>query len=169
MPVAKNYDALIKLSKSNQFGQLDDWGSESVNCYAFAVNCKNPGTPKPVPGGSAPVGGIYTAEFLRKGAVKDGLKEIYLPKNNKQINELKDYYLVAGFVRNIKGNSDHHWYRGAPGNIWTHKPGSTSIVNMDGSNPPKILNGDIASTTFDHRGYEFVGYFFCPKKGLSLS
>ncbi len=167
--MAKNYDELIKQSKSGTLGQIDEWGADGVNCYAFAVNCKNPGTAKPIPGGKAPPDGKYTAQFIRAGALKDGLKAIFFPENSKQINELKDYYMVAGFVKDSSGVSDHHWYREAKGEYWTHKPGPQGIRNFDGSNPPKVLNGNLLSQQYDHSGYTFVGYFFCPKKGLKLA
>src|SRR5688572_6001973 len=65
----------------NQIKEISvaEWGgTEGVNCYAFAANCKKPGRAKPDPGDasaySPKVDGKYTRDRLIAGAVRDGMR-----------------------------------------------------------------------------------------------
>ena len=169
MPNPTDIVGLVALSKEGKPGAIDTWGDDGVNCYAFAVNCQEPKSGKPNPGGAAPAAG-WTAETLRQGAEKDGLKPLKWAEN-QQPNALDEgQYLVAGYVSDKK--DDHHWYRrDSKSGYWVHKPGASGVKNY-GAKFTDILGTDLSK--FDHKSvapgktYVFVDYFLCPQAGLRI-
>lgn len=102
------------------------------NCYNYGCNYRTD-TFRQIPGGSQPgaaAGAMYTAltcASVRPAAVADGL--IARPSaNNKCPTE---GHLVALV---IAPGIDFHWYRKGRNGYWTHKPGSTPVINVDNSN-----------------------------------
>jgi hypothetical protein len=101
------------------------------NCYNYGSNYRTD-TFRQIPGGSQPgaaAGAMYTSltrPAVRAAAIADGL--IDSPgANNKCPGE---GHLVALV---IAPNIDFHWYRKGRTGRWSHKPGSTPVIDVDNS------------------------------------
>lgn len=112
----------------------NDGGQKQLrnNCYNYGSNYRTD-TFHQIPGGSQPgaaAGAMYTSltgPAVRVAAIADGL--IDSPRaNNKCPGE---GHLVALV---IAPNIDFHWYRKGRTGRWSHKPGSTPVIDVDNSN-----------------------------------
>jgi hypothetical protein len=101
------------------------------NCYNYACNYRTD-TFRQVPGGSQPgaaAGAMYTqltCASVRPAAVADGV--IATPTAN---NRCPDEGHLVALV--IAPGIDFHWYRKGRNGYWSHKPGSTPVINVDNS------------------------------------
>lgn len=99
------------------------------NCYNYATNYRTDTFAQP---GRA-AGAMYTAltcASVGPAAVKDDL--IDSPTANNKCP--KEGHLVALV---IWPGGDYHWYRKGRNGLWTHKPGSTAVTNLD--NKGKVI------------------------------
>lgn len=95
------------------------------NCYNYAANYRSDTFAQP---GQA-AGQIYTSlscVAVKAGAVRDAL--IDTPSANNRCPG--EGHLVALVVA---PGVDFHWYRKGRNGLWTHKPGSTAVTNIDNS------------------------------------
>ena len=63
---------------------------------------------------------------------------------------------------------DYHWWRQNSNKYWSHKPGSSNVIDTDG-NGEKIKNPLISSRDFKHRNYYKPCFFACIYSDLSRS
>jgi hypothetical protein len=99
------------------------------NCYNYASNYRTDTFAQP---GRA-AGAMYTAfscASVLPASVKDALED--RPTANNKCPE--EGHLVALV---IAPNVDFHWYRKGRNGLWTHKPGSTAVTNVD--NAGKVI------------------------------
>jgi len=102
------------------------------NCYNYASNYRTD-TFRVLPDGSQPgaaAGAMYTqltCASVGPAAVADGL--IASPRAR---NRCPPEGHLAALV--IAPGIDFHWYRKGRNGYWSHKPGSTPVVNVDNSN-----------------------------------
>lgn len=112
----------------------NDGGQKQLqnNCYNYGSNYRTD-TFRQIPGGSQPgaaAGAMYaslTGPAVRAAAIADGL--INSPKANNHCPG--EGHLVALV---IAPNIDFHWYRKGRTGRWSHKPGSTPVIDVDNSN-----------------------------------
>lgn len=108
---------------------------------------------------SAPEGGEqYTISCVSYDATTYGF----------QFNETSKYatcssgsYKVALVLDLSVPNLDYHWYRQNPDGTWSHKRGSTEVINYDASNNI-IVDPEIADRNYTGSGLNysiFVGFF----------
>ena len=70
-------------------------------------------------------------------------------------------YKVALVLDLSVPNLDYHWYRQNPDGTWSHKRGSTEVINYDASNNI-IVDPEIADRNYTGSGLNysiFVGFF----------
>jgi hypothetical protein len=102
------------------------------NCYNYASDYRTD-TFRVLPDGGQPgaaAGAMYTqltCASVRPAAVADGV--IAAPSANNRCPH--EGHLVALV---IAPGFDFHWYRKGRNGYWSHKPGSTPVVNVDNSN-----------------------------------
>jgi len=171
-------DNLIALLASKSAANLPgedetDWGSDYVNCYAWAANCESPLSGKPDPGKfskkKAKAGNVFTAELLINGARADGMFYGANYPENKSLEDLSGYYCVALYLS--KNGADHHWYRRDPlTGYWTHKPGPQGIRNYSSGFAvlPQSLNLANHNYKTENTNYQFVAYFYVPEEGIQV-
>ena len=95
------------------------------NCYNYSTNFRTDTFAQP---GRA-AGAMYTA--LSCNSVKPAAIADELIDNPGADNKCpKEGHLVALV---IWPNGDYHWYRKGPNGLWSHKPGSTAVTNLDNS------------------------------------
>jgi hypothetical protein len=148
-------------------------GTDGVNCYAWAANCKKPSNSKPDPGKRSsynPKGDNgFDAARLVEGAKKDGMIHKPCKSQNDPPSPSDNHYLVALYLST--DGSDHHWYRKEPKTgRWTHKPGPQGIRNFGIAF--KILPKKLMDISHDYgstrTNYKFVAYFEVPEAGIAL-
>ncbi len=102
------------------------------NCYNYGSNYRTD-TFNQIPGGSQPgaaAGAMYaaiTGADVRNAAIADGL--INNPSANNRCpgeGHLVALVIAPGF--------DFHWYRKGRTGRWSHKPGSTPVIDVDNGN-----------------------------------
>jgi hypothetical protein len=149
------------------------WGSDGVNCYAWAANCEKPFSGKPDPGRfsnmDAKAAGKFTAEKLIAGARADGMFYGANVVESKPLGYLEGYYTVALYLS--KNGADHHWYRCDPlSGRWTHKPGARDICNYGPGF--SVITAALAQSNHNYgkpnTNYQFVAYFYVPKEGIEV-
>ena len=112
----------------------NDGGQKQLrnNCYNYGSNYRTD-TFRQIPGGSQPgaaAGAMYTSltgPAVLAAAIADGL--INSPNANNHCPG--EGHLVALV---IAPNIDFHWYRKGRTGRWSHKPGSTPVIDVDNSN-----------------------------------
>lgn len=160
-------------NKPNQM-EVKEWGgTDKVNCYAFAVNCKTPGRGKPDPGDrtatTCKIHHRYDADLIRQASVADGLI-LHKGGFNDPPAYRDNYFVVACFLSEDYG--DHHWYRKDPvTGRWVHKPGPQAIRNYDRNFnvlPSELIlanhNYGMPRTNYKH----FVAFFEVPDGGVDV-
>jgi hypothetical protein len=65
-------------------------------------------------------------------------------------------------------DTDYHFYRHDSNGFWSHKPGRTSITNVDADNK-LIINPDKANRNYTHYNYGSGCGFFCVNTKISTS
>lgn len=112
----------------------NDGGQKQLrnNCYNYGSNYRTD-TFRQIPGGSQPgaaAGAMYTSltgPSVLAAAVADGLINSPNADNHCPV----EGHLVALV---IAPNIDFHWYRKGRTGRWSHKPGSTPVIDVDNSN-----------------------------------
>jgi len=139
----------------------------SHNCYSYAMgkiikSLKS----KPQPGYASGFGNIENSDYncskFRERLKKDS-PGTYLEKFDNVC--LPGFYKV--FLALDPGN-DYHWWRQDSSGYWSHKPGSTNVINIDG-NKQKIKNPLLSKRDFGHRNYHQPCFFACVYSDLTRS
>ncbi len=134
------------------------------NCYRLACDdpIRNPREPhSPFPGGKDP-GGVVSCDQIKKGALKDGMKETNdcgeCPAGTTKVG-----YGITPPLGPNKDWNDYHWWRRAPDGRWRHKPGETPVRDWDEDGKP------ITDPKDANRGpyTTFCGYL-CAPGGMDL-
>ena len=137
------------------------------NCYSYALGkIVNDLDSKAQPGYAAGFSHIksndYNCKSFRKRLKKDSPGS-YLEKFDNSC--LPGFYKV--FLA-LDPKNDYHWYRQDKSKYWSHKPGSTDVINVDASGK-KISNPLKSNRNFKHRNYYKPCFFACIYSDLSRS
>jgi hypothetical protein len=140
---------------------------ESHNCYSYAMGKIVKGLEsKAQPGYASGFNHVnnnnFTCSSFRKRLKKD-VPGSYLETFDKSC--LPGFYKV--FLALDPGN-DYHWWRQDSNGMWSHKPGSTNVVNVDASQK-KIKNPLLSNRHFKNRNYKEPCFFACIYSDLSRS
>ena len=80
----------------------------------------------------------------------------------------KGFYKAFIAVDNKEGDKDYHFWRQDSNGMWSHKPGTTAVVNVD-SDGKLIFNPLLANRKYKFYNYSKPCFFFCtPKNGLHI-
>ena len=139
----------------------------SHNCYTYALGKIVPGLrSKAQPGYASGYDHIednqYKCSFFRDRLIKDAPGS-YIEKFDNKC--LPGFYKV--FLALDVGN-DYHWWRMDDNQFWSHKPGSTDVVNVDASGK-KIHNPLLANRKYDSLNYSTPCFFACVYSDLARS
>jgi hypothetical protein len=163
---------LSPISGSEQEYEPDIWNKNfniknTHNCYTYALGKIIPGLDsKAQPGYASGYNHIDDDEY-ECGYFYDRLKNdspgSYVEKFDNQC--LPGFYKV--FLALDPGN-DYHWWKQNSDQYWSHKPGSTEVVNVDAKSE-KITNPLIASRNYDSINYKKPCFFACIYSDLTRS
>ena len=139
----------------------------SHNCYTYALGKIVPGLKsKAQPGYASGYNHIeddeYDCKSFRERLKKDAPGS-YLEVFDKAC--LPGFYKI--FLALDPGN-DYHWWRQNKDQYWSHKPGSTEVVNVDASGN-KIKNPLKANRKYDSLDYKEPCFFACVYSDLARS
>ena len=157
------------LSGSELKYEPSKWNNKNVvnnhNCYSYAMGkivneLKDKAQPGYASGFNYLTDTNMTCKNLKKRLLKDNPAS-YSEKFEKRC--LPGFYKV--FLALDVGN-DYHWWRQDSNKLWSHKPGSTEISNVDGSNK-KIHNPLISNRKFTTRNYKKPCFYACIQSDLS--
>ena len=140
---------------------------DTHNCYTYALGKIVPGLKsKAQPGYASGFNHIedneYDCESFRERLKKDSPGS-YLEKFDSAC--LPGFYKV--FLALDPGN-DYHWWRQNKDAFWSHKPGSTDVVNID-ADGKKIKNPLKANRKYDNLNYHKPCFFSCIYSDLARS
>lgn len=145
------------------------WNNSKVinnhNCYSYAMGkivdeLKDKAQPGYASGFNYLTDTNMTCRNLKKRLKKDNPAS-YTEKFNKRC--LPGFYKV--FLALDVGN-DYHWWRQDSNKLWSHKPGSTEISNLDGERN-KIVDPLKSSRNFSNRYYKKPCFYACIQSDLS--
>ena len=163
---------LSPLSGSELNYDPDLWNKNSQikdahNCYSYAMGKIVKGLDsKAQPGYASGFNHIedneYKCSTFRQRLKKDSPGS-YLEKFDKSC--LPGFYKV--FLALDPGN-DYHWWRQDSSGMWSHKPGSTDVVNVDASNQ-FIKNPLKANRNYGSLNYKKPCFFSCIYSDLARS
>ena len=140
---------------------------DSHNCYTYALGKIIPGLrSKAQPGYASGFNHIkdneYDCKSFRERLKKDSPGS-YLEKFDNAC--WPGFYKI--FLALDPGN-DYHWWRQNKNSYWSHKPGSTDVVDVDASGE-KIKNPYLSNRNFSHRNYHKPCFYACIYTDLSRS
>ena len=129
-PVAPSYNPSFWNSGDTQY---------TNNCYSYAWDRpENPDGSKPRRKPCKPQPGGFicddrmqdrtTCQKVISQAIRDGMKRL---KGGECPPCMRRVFLVMG--SNREGVVDYHWYRQDADGMWSHKPGTSSVTNLDAS------------------------------------
>ena len=135
------------------------------NCYTYALGKIIPGLgSKAQPGYASGFDHIddndYDCASFRERLKKDSPGS-YLEKF--------DNSCIPGFYKvflALDPQNDYHWWKQNSSQYWSHKPGSTDVVNVD-SDGKKIKNPLIANRKYDSLNYYKPCFFACVYSDLT--
>ncbi len=142
----------------NDGGSRDDGKTVqgNTNCYAYVCNVKGPfqgrygAQPGEKAGSPLTSANQITVPEIRRRAIADGLSTVPLPNSHK-------VFLV------VDPGNDYHWYRLDSNGLWSHKPGSTKVTNLDASGR-LITNPETADRNYGAVNYtDNGGYLWVPE------
>ena len=132
------------------------------NCYAYALNhiaSKRHG--KPQPGYFSGYPSLSDADYNCKTFYKRLRKDVpslYLIDFNTPCR--KGFYKAFIALDDKSYDTDYHFYRQDKNGYWSHKPGATSVINVDASGN-LIKNPLKANRKGTHYNYSTPCFFFC--------
>ena len=137
------------------------------NCYSYALGkIVNDLESKAQPGYASGFDHIksddYNCKSFRKRLKKDSPGS-YLEKFDNSC--LPGFYKI--FLA-LDPKNDYHWYREDKNMYWSHKPGSTDVINTD-ADGKKISNPLKSNRNFKHRNYYKPCFFACIYSDLARS
>jgi hypothetical protein len=161
---------LSPLSGSENEYDPDKWNKiykirDTNNCYAYAMGNTIPElSSKPQPGYASGFTYSNTRNF-ECSSYFDRLKKDNPGSYLSQFDEscIPGFYKV--FLALDVGN-DYHWWRQDSNQLWSHKPGSTDVVNKDASGN-LIQNPLKSDRKFKVRNYYKPCFFTCINSDLS--
>ena len=139
----------------------------SHNCYSYALgkivnDLDSKAQPGYASGFNHITGNDYNCKSFRKRLKKDSPGS-YLEKFDNSC--LPGFYKI--FLA-LDPKNDYHWYRQDKSMYWSHKPGSTDVIDIDAEGK-KIKNPLKSNRNFKHRNYYKPCFFACIYSDLSRS
>ena len=139
---------------------------ENHNCYTYALGNIVPKlTSKAQPGYAS--GYSHLNDINECSLFYDRLKK----DSPGSYSENFDNACLPGFYKiflALDPGNDYHWWRQNKDIFWSHKPGSTSVKDVDGDGL-KIKNPYLSSRNFKHRNYYKPCFFACIYSDLARS
>jgi hypothetical protein len=137
------------------------------NCYTYALGKIVPGLDsKAQPGYASGYNHISNENFDCK-SFRERLKKdapgSYIEKFDNSC--LPGFYKV--FLA-LDPKNDYHWWRQNSDKLWSHKPGSSQVTDLD-ADGQKILNPLKSNRNFKHRNYYEPCFFACIYSDLARS
>ncbi len=160
------------LSGSEPVYNPDKWNKnpnirQTHNCYSYALGKVRSGLDsKAQPGYASGYNHVsnesYECESFYKRLKRD-VPGSYLEVFDKKCHP--GFYKI--YLMLDKGN-DYHWARQDSNMYWSHKPGSTEVVNVDASGK-SIKNPVTANWKYESLNYDTPCFFACIYSDLSRS
>jgi hypothetical protein len=168
----KNKKKFSPLSGSELKYEPELWNKNNLtktshNCYSYALGKIVKGlSSKAQPGYGSAFNHInddnFTCESFKKRLKKDSPGS-YIESFDKQC--------IPGFYKIFLAldiSEDYHWWRQDDNKYWSHKPGSTNVVNIDASGN-KIIEPLKSNRNFTHRNYKTPCFYACVYSDLTRS
>ena len=134
------------------------------NCYSYSVNNKNHKFGKPQPGYFARFNHIqnnqYKCAYFFKRILND-IPSVYLTSFKQKCK--KGFHKAFFAIDSNKNEHDYHFYRQDTNQLWSHKPGTTNVINYD-ANYKIIKNPYSANRNYNTYNYDKPCFFFCVNK-----
>ena len=131
------------------------------NCYSYSVNNKNLKFGKPQPGYFARFNHIqnnqYKCAYFFKRILND-IPSVYLTSFKQKCK--KGFTKAFFAIDSNKNEHDYHFYRQDTNQLWSHKPGTTNVINYD-ADYKIIKNPYNANRNYIHYNYDKPCFFFC--------
>jgi len=158
------------LSGSENDYDPDMWNNDSNirnnhNCYTYAMS-------KIVKGLRSKAQPGYASGYNHIGDDEYDCNAFYkrMKKDNSGSYATKfDDSCIPGFYKvflALDPGNDYHWWRMDSDGYWSHKPGSTNVVNVDSSGK-RITNPYLANRKYDSLNYHKPCFFACVNSDLS--
>ena len=131
------------------------------NCYSYSVNYKNHKYGKPQPGYFSKFNHIQNKQYKCVSFFKRILNDIpsvYLTSFKQKCK--KGFHKAFFAIDSNKNEHDYHFYRQDNNQLWSHKPGTTNVINYD-SEYKIIKNPYTANRNYIHYNYDKPCFFFC--------
>jgi hypothetical protein len=179
--IRNNKNNINKLNYSKEFGPLSGseldynphlWNNRNNirtthNCYTYALGKIVPELDsKAQPGYASGYNHISNKNFDCKSfreRLKRDAPTSYL--ENFDNSCLPGFYKV--FLA-LDPMNDYHWWRQNSDQLWSHKPGSSEVTDLD-ADGNKIKNPLTSNRNFKHRNYHQPCFFACIYSDLSRS
>jgi hypothetical protein len=131
------------------------------NCYSYSVNYKNHKYGKPQPGYFSKFNHIQNKQYKCVSFFKRILNDIPSVYLTSFKQKCKNGFHKAFFaIDSNKNEHDYHFYRQDNNQLWSHKPGTTNVINYD-SDYKIIKNPYTANRNYIHYNYDKPCFFFC--------
>ena len=131
------------------------------NCYSYSVNNKNHKFGKPQPGYFARFNHIqnnqYKCAYFFKRILND-IPSVYLTSFKQKCK--KGFNKAFFAIDSKKNEHDYHFYRQDKNKLWSHKPGTTNVINYD-ADYKIIKNPYTANRNYTAYNYDKPCFFFC--------
>jgi hypothetical protein len=131
------------------------------NCYSYSVNNKNHQFGKPQPGYFARFNHIqnnqYKCAYFFKRILND-IPSVYLTSFKQKCK--KGFHKAFFAIDSNKNEHDYHFYRQDTNQLWSHKPGTTNVINYD-ADYKIIKNPYTANRNYTSYNYDKPCFFFC--------
>ena len=131
------------------------------NCYSYSVNYKNHKFGKPQPGYFSKFNHIQNKQYKCVSFFKRILNDIpsvYLTSFKQKCK--KGFHKAFFAIDSNKNEHDYHFYRQDNNQLWSHKPGTTNVINYD-ADYKIIKNPYKANRNYIHYNYDKPCFFFC--------
>ena len=131
------------------------------NCYSYSVNNKNHHFGKPQPGYFARFNHIQNnqykcAHFFKR--ILNDIPSVYLTSFKQKCK--KGFHKAFFAIDSNKNEHDYHFYRQDNNQLWSHKPGTTNVINYDADY--KIIQNPLkANRNYTAYNYDKPCFFFC--------
>ncbi len=140
---------------------------ETHNCYSYALGkivkkLNSKAQPGYASGFSHIEDDDYDCNEFKKRLQKDSPGS-YLEKFDNAC--LPGFYKIF-LALDVK--NDYHWWVQNKNKYWSHKPGATNVIDIDGSGK-KIKNPVLSNRKFKHRDYHKPCFFACVYSDLTRS
>ena len=104
----------------------------------------------------------FTCGSFKKRLIKDSPGSYTESFDNKCLPGFYKIFLALDIAE------DYHWWQQNKNGYWSHKPGSTDVINIDASGD-KIINPVKSNRNFSHRNYKTPCFYACIYSDLSRS